>query len=116
MRLLTGILFVFFSISIACAPQLSQAQPVDRQAVKVNVNEKNTKPYRILTTGKQVTIKSSKTIKSVMVWTSGGNRIVEDKNVNASSYNFRITVNEKIFFIMVQLADGKTYSEKLGVQ
>jgi len=81
-----------------------------------NVIEKTSKPYRILTTGKTVTIKSSKNIKSVMVWTSGGHRIIEEKNLNSSSYNFRITVNEKVFFIMVQLADGKTYSEKIGVQ
>jgi hypothetical protein len=51
-----------------------------------------------------------------MIWTSGGNRVLEEKNVNTSSYNFRITVNEKTFFIMVQLMDGKTYSEKIGVQ
>ena len=51
-----------------------------------------------------------------MVWTSGGDRILEQKDINASSYNFRISVSEKIFFIMVRLVDGKTYSEKIGVQ
>ena len=40
----------------------------------------------------------------------------EQKNINASSYNIRLTVNEKIFFIRVQLTDGNTYSEKIGVQ
>lgn len=101
-------------LALTCFSIHPQAQPANTPVV--NENEKNYKPYRILTSGKLVTIKSTKTIKNVMVWTSGGNRIIEDKNVNASSYNFRITVNEKIFFIMVQLADGKTYSEKIGVQ
>lgn len=112
MRPLIRVLFLIFSITCFSIPQ--QAQPVNTSVV--NENEKNSKPYRILTSGKSVTIKSTKTIKNVMVWTSGGNRIIEDKNVNASNYNFRITVNEKIFFIMVQLMDGKTYSEKIGVQ
>jgi len=43
-------------------------------------------------------------------------RILEHKDVNASDYNFRITVNEKIFFVMLQMADGKVYSEKIGIQ
>jgi hypothetical protein len=77
---------------------------------------KPAKPYRILTSGKQITIKSTKDIKSVMVWSSEGNRILEQKEVNNSSYNFRISVNEKIFFIRLQLADGKVYSEKIGIQ
>ncbi len=51
-----------------------------------------------------------------MVWSSGGNRILEQKNINASQYNFRITIKDRIFFMMIQLADGKTYSEKLGIQ
>jgi hypothetical protein len=112
MRPLIRVLFLIFSLTCFSIPQ--QAQPVNNSVV--NENEKSSKPYRILTSGKSVTIKSTKTIKNVMVWTSGGNRIIEDKNVNASNYNFRITVNEKIFFIMVQLMDGRTYSEKIGVQ
>jgi hypothetical protein len=51
-----------------------------------------------------------------MVWSSGGNRVLEQKNINANLYQFRISIKEKIFFIMIRLADGKTYSEKLGVQ
>ena len=100
---------------LTCFTNLSEAQPFNTSSA-VKENEKTNKPFRILTSGRQVTIKSTKNIKSVMVWTSGGNRIIEDKNINAANYVFRITVNEKIFFIMVQLMDGKTYSEKIGVQ
>jgi hypothetical protein len=81
-----------------------------------NEIEKTSRPYRILTNGKTITIRSTKNIKSLMVWTSAGNRIIEEKNLNASNYNFRVTVNEKLFFVMVQLADGKTFSEKIGIQ
>ena len=51
-----------------------------------------------------------------MVWSSGGNRVHEQRDINAALYNFRITVNEKIFIIRVQQEDGNTYSEKIGVQ
>ena len=102
-------------IAITFLSILTQAQPsgIDNSVKEI---EKLSKPYSIQTSGKQVTIKSAKDIKSVIVWTSDGNRIVEQKDVNANSYTFRITVREKIFFIRVQLADGKTYSEKIGVE
>jgi hypothetical protein len=75
-----------------------------------------TNPFRILTSGKLITIKSTKDIKTIMVWTASGHRIVEQKDVNAATYSFRVSVNEKIFFVMLRLADGKIYSEKIGVQ
>ncbi len=73
-------------------------------------------PFRITTSGKQITVKSNKDIKNIMAWTSSGHRILEEKNVNTSNYNFRINVNEKIIFLMLQLTDGKVYSEKIGIQ
>jgi len=104
---------------LASAPFIISAQP-DKPAKGIppssTETESNAKPYRILTSGKTVTIRSAKNIKSVMVWTSAGHRIIEEKNLNTGNYTFRVTVNEKLFFLMVQLIDGKTYSEKIGVQ
>ena len=102
-------------IAITCLSLITQAQPAGTSA-PFKETEKSSKPYRILTSGKQITIKSTKDIKSIIVWTSDGNRILEHKDINASNYTFRITVREKIFFIRIQLADGKTYSEKIGVE
>ena len=102
-------------IAITFLSLLTQAQPVN-SSDNVKGTEKSIKPYRIHTSGKQITIKSTKDIKSVIVWTSDGHRVVEHRDVNAVSYSFRITVKEKIFFIRLQLADGKTYSEKIGIQ
>lgn len=93
---------------------LTHAQPVN-VSTSTKETDKFSKPYRIQTSGKQITIKSNKDIKSIIVWTSGGHRILENKELNTASYSFRITVREKIFFIRVQLVDGKTYSEKIGV-
>jgi hypothetical protein len=104
---------------IASAPFIMRAQPdTPEKGFPRSSTEKESaaKPYRILTSGKTVTIRSAKNIKSVMVWTSAGHRIIEEKNLNTGNYTFRVTVNEKLFFLMVQLIDGKTYSEKIGVQ
>ncbi len=102
-------------LAIVCIALGSQAQNAG-SSIPAKSTENFARPYRILTSGKQITIKSSKTIKSVMAWTSGGNRVHEQKDINVALYSFRITVNEKVFFIRVQLADGNTYSEKIGVQ
>ncbi|MEO5562930.1 MAG: hypothetical protein ABIR18_05830 [Chitinophagaceae bacterium] len=78
--------------------------------------EKASKPYRIYTSGKQITVKSTLDIKSVMVWTASGHRIIEQKNVNASYYSFTVGVNEKVFFVMLELQGDKRYTEKVGVR
>ncbi|MEI9946236.1 MAG: hypothetical protein WDN26_18690 [Chitinophagaceae bacterium] len=102
----------FFAIVIlSCIFLFGEAQPVN-DATKTSFN----KPYRILTAGKQITVKSTQDIKSVMVWTSSGHRIIEQKEINAPSYSFRISVNEKIFFVMLELEGERRFTEKIGVQ
>ena len=84
-----------------------------------NIGSDNTrpdKPYKILTSGKQVTVKSAKEIKSVIVWTATGHRVVEEKAVNANSFSFTLNVAEKVFFIMIQYEGSKPFTEKIGIQ
>ncbi|MBL7748465.1 MAG: hypothetical protein JNM19_13595, partial [Chitinophagaceae bacterium] len=89
----------------------AQAQPVtNTPAIK------ESKPYKVLTSGKQITIRSTKEIKHVMLWTSGGNRLVEQREINNTSYTFTIPVSGSYFFLMVGLAGGKIYTEKIGLQ
>jgi hypothetical protein len=101
-------------ISIAICLILSFAtmgQPINEPA------KKTPKPYKILTSGKQVTVKSTRTIKNIMVWTASGHRIVEQRELNAVSYSFSVNnVSEKLFFVMVQFEGTKPYTEKIGVQ
>ena len=100
-------------IVVSCLSVVSYAQPA---AVNEIENTRATKPYKILTSGKQITVKSSKDIKSIIVWTASGHRIVEDKEVNATSYSFSINVSEKVFFVMIQFEGSKPYTEKIGIQ
>ena len=97
-RLVTVILFTvsFFSL---------QAQS----------SKKETKPYKVITSGRQLTIKSSKTISNVMVWTTDGNRVVEQKKINNTSFTIDIPVYRKALYLMIGLTNGKIYTEKIGV-
>ena len=105
-----AIVVLLLTINICSAQDNDTPVKENDFAVKQNPN-----PFRILTSGKQVAIKSSKDIKTIMVWTASGHRIIEQKDVNANSYSFHINVNEKLFFVMLQLSDGKVYSEKIGI-
>lgn len=106
----------FYLILCACALMpLAEivAQPVFNKPEKENSSK--ARPYKISTAGRQVTIKGTANIQSVMVWTSGGHRVLEQKDINASSYQFRISVNASAYFLMIRMADGKSYSEKIGL-
>jgi hypothetical protein len=97
-------------IAVICISVLSQAQ-----SDRAPMNEAS-RPYKILTSGKQITVKSTKNIKNLMVWTASGHRIVEQKEINNSSYSFNINVNEKIFFLMIEFEGLKPFTEKIGVR
>jgi hypothetical protein len=77
---------------------------------------KEIKPYKITSSGRQLFIKSNKTIQHVMVWTTDGNRVVEQKNINNNNITIDIPISRRTFFLMIGLADGKIYTEKLMVQ
>ena len=83
---------------------------------ELTTEKKEARPYKILTAGKQVTIKSTKAINHVMLWTTGGNRVIEQKKINSNSYTFTIPVNQKTFFLMIGLEGGKIYTEKIGIR
>ncbi|MBL7739200.1 MAG: hypothetical protein JNK14_08265 [Chitinophagaceae bacterium] len=95
-------------IAIVCLTILSQAQPLSIEAG-------NSKPYKILTSGKQITVKSTKNIRNIMVWTASGHRIVEQKDVNELTFSFHINVSERVFFLMIQFDGSKPYTEKIGI-
>ena len=110
------LLFIRRLISVAvitCLSVSSYAQPAPGNETE---NAKADKPYKILTSGKQITVKSTREIKSIMVWTASGHRIMEEKEINAPSFSFTINVGEKVFFIMIRFEGSKPYTEKIGVQ
>ena len=100
-------------VAISCLSVFSYAQrtsPAEMENIRIN------KPYKILTSGKQVTVKSTKEIKTVMVWTATGHRVLEEKAVNSTTFSFNLNVSEKVFFVMIQFEGQKPYTEKIGLQ
>ncbi|GJQ33911.1 MAG: hypothetical protein HBSAPP04_27500 [Ignavibacteriaceae bacterium] len=78
------------------------------------------KPFKVLTSGKQITIKSTdaeNNLRQILVWTSTGHRIVEQHEMDAPSFDFSVSgINERVFFLMVEFKNGKRFSEKIGVR
>jgi hypothetical protein len=103
---------------LSCFANFSMAQdpdpgPKDKPSTE---QKPEAKPFRVLTNGQRITIQSTKDISKIIVWTSSGNRFVEQTNVDASTYNFTVPSNEKIVFMMLELEGGKRYTKKIGVQ
>jgi hypothetical protein len=99
-----------------CIVSASMAQDPGPKNKLPSAERTESKPFRILTNGKQITVQSSKNIIKIIVWTSSGNRFVEQSNIEASSYNFTIPAKEKFVFMMLELQGGKRFTEKIGVQ
>lgn len=107
---------------IACAACLflfsfSMAQQKQVPFKEQNTDSKTTgKPFRIYTTGNRITVQSKINIRKLMLWTATGDRVVEDKNLNCANYSYTVTIRKRTFFLMLELADGKRYTEKIAVQ
>ena len=103
----------FLMIVISSHAQKNDAVPAKGKPL---VERKEVKPYKILTSGKHITVQSKNNIKRIMVWTSSGHRIVEQHELDVPSYNFTIPTEDKIFFLMLETNNGNRYTDKFGVQ
>ena len=88
-------------------------QNFNQRTAKENYN--SSPPYKVLTAGKKITIQTKLNLSSIIAWTSSGNRIVEQKNINLTRYSFTVPGNERIIFLMLELQDGKRYTQKIGL-
>jgi hypothetical protein len=51
-----------------------------------------------------------------MAWTTTGHRVVEQTSFDSPSCSFSVPESEKFLFVMIQLKNGKYYTEKVGVR
>ena len=109
LKLLTA-LAVLFITGLSAA----QADTIIKPKTVISGNQA-AKPFRVLTSGKHITIQAKKDISKIVVWTGTGHRFVEENNVNSSSYSFNVTIPARFFYIMLELKDGKRYTERVGV-
>lgn len=104
-------LFIFLSGFAFGLP--AQPAPVNSKEEK---HKPVSKPFKLLTNGRQITIQSKEELKSLLVWTASGNRIVEQKELKTTSRSFTVPAKENIIFLLIELTNGKRYTEKLGVR
>lgn len=100
----------YLYIMIAACPFLFFSFVLSAQGAK-----KEIKPYKLYTSGKQLRIASTQTLKEVMIWTTDGHRVVEQKQINNNTVAMSIPINRNYFFVMIGLANGKIYTEKLAL-
>jgi hypothetical protein len=99
----------------ACIVGSSMAQDPGLKP-KSSQTKPESKPFKVLTNGRRITIQSNQDINRIMAWTTTGHRIVEQTSFDSPSYSFIIPDNEKFLFVMVQLKNGKYYTEKIGAR
>lgn len=73
-------------------------------------------PFKILTSGKRITIQSTKNISNVIAWNGAGIRITEQRNLDATRCAFTAGSNDRIIFVMLEFKDGKRYTKKIGLE
>lgn len=76
---------------------------------------KESKPYKVMSSGRQLTIRSSKPIRNLMVWTIDGHRVVEQKGMNETQVKLEIPVQRNACYLMIEMAGGKMYTERIGL-
>ena len=106
----TTILFILLS----SFPAYTHAQPEKND--RIPPVRETAKVFKVLTNGKRITIKANEDLKTLIVWTTSGHRIIEQKDINAPSYTFQITVKEKIFYVLAETVSGKRGTEKVGIR
>jgi hypothetical protein len=92
---------------------LSQGN-IDRSPEKQVAN--SPLPFKVLTSGKRITIQSTKNISNVIAWNRAGIRITEQKNLDATRCAFTAGSNDRLIFVMIELKDGKRYTQKIGLE
>jgi len=101
---------LFAALILSVSFLVASAQPDSNTS-----SSKTDPPYKVITSGKKVTIKSSQSINHVMLWTTDGDRIAEHKDVNSNSFTLNLPVSQKAYFLMVGMNNGKIYTQKVAV-
>ncbi len=107
------ILLTFLLISSLSLPGFCQKNNV--KPASENSVSRSKRPFKILTSGRSITIKSTSNLKNIMIWTSQGNRVVEQKDIRQPQFTYNATIRENIFFILVEMESGERFTERVGI-
>lgn len=76
----------------------------------------STKPFKISTSGKRISIQCTQQIERILAWTSTGYRMVDRENFHNNNFSFTVTTTDRIIFLMMELQDGSRFTEKIGLE
>lgn len=102
--------FVFTTFTMAGFSQKPSPKTIAENSVS-----RAKKPFKILTSGRTITIKSTNNLKNIMIWTSQGNRVVEQKDIRQTQFTYNATISENVFFILVEMESGERFTERVGI-
>lgn len=111
----TYVLKAIFVFALVSVTHLINGQPTERP-IRETVGKPPVKPFKVLTNGKYITVQSKQNLRSLIVWTASGHRIVEEKDLQTTNYSFALPNKEKVFYLMVVTAEGKKFTERMGVK
>lgn len=117
-RIISRYILAVAAFLLCTAFSKAQNDPIPDKDIPA-ITKKSPKPFKILTSGKRITVQSinaNNNLKQILVWTSSGNRIVEQHDLDVPTYAFNIPVNEKIFFVLLEMKDGSRHTEKIGIR
>lgn len=77
--------------------------------------KKDSKPYKVLSSGRQITIRSTRPMKNIMIWTIDGHRVVEQKGINELQVRLEIPVQRNACYLMIEMTGGKVFTERVGL-
>jgi len=76
----------------------------------------NSKPFKLLTSGSQVTVQAKQNLVRITVWKANGQRLLDKEGLSSTQFSFTSNNGDRFYFIMLELADGSRFTEKLGLQ
>lgn len=99
--------------------RLSKRSPDAAQIVSAIARKdfsSNAKPFKLLTSGSQVTVQARQNLVRITVWKSNGQRLLDKEGIASTQFSFTSNNRDRFYFIMLELADGSRFTEKLGLQ
>lgn len=107
------ILLTFLLIGTLSLPGF--CQKANNKPVSGISQSREKKPFKVLTSGRSITIKCNSNLKNILIWTSQGNRVVEQKDLRQPQFTYTATIRESVFFILLELENGERFTERVGI-
>jgi hypothetical protein len=105
-----------FLFAVCCCLLIGSAGYAQTGSKPPKEEPPRTRPFKVLTSGKKITIQAKKDMVNLIAWTSSGERIQEKKNLNEKQFIFTAPSKENMVFILIEFGGGERHTYKVGLQ